>query len=142
MARQQRKQLVDKTVCNTTRNPCLFPEWKSHEHYQAGRIPRNTMGSQYLGNKQEMSVITGIKCLMSRIADMKREEILRQGELVAPDSLQPVPHATSAAVLLQMVAAGQVAEVLLQGVAAGAGQLDGIHHRDPPVFAGEFDDLQ
>lgn len=27
------------------------------------------MGSQYLGNKQEMSVITGIKRLMSRMAD-------------------------------------------------------------------------
>lgn len=57
------------------------------------------------------------------------------------ESLQSVPHAASPAVLLQMVALGQIAEVLLQGVAAGPGQFDGIHHRDAPVLAGELDDL-
>ena len=56
--------------------------------------------------------------------------------------LQPVPHAASAAVLLQVVALGQVAEVLLEGIAAGSGQLDGIHHRDAPVLSGELHDLQ
>ncbi len=44
--------------------------------------------------------------------------------------------------LLQMVALCQVVKVLLQGVTAGSGQFDGIHHRDVPVPAGEFRDLQ
>ena len=57
-------------------------------------------------------------------------------------SLQSIPHATPAAVLLQMVAFGQVAEVLLQGVPADPGQLDRIHHRDAPVLTGELHDLQ
>lgn len=57
-------------------------------------------------------------------------------------SLQPIPYAAPAAVLLQMVALGQVTEVLLQRVAVGSGQFDGIHHRDASVLAGEFHDLQ
>lgn len=57
-------------------------------------------------------------------------------------SLQSIPNATPAAVLLQMVAFGQVAEVLLQGVPADPGQLDRIHHRDAPVLTGELHDLQ
>ena len=55
---------------------------------------------------------------------------------------QAVPHAASAAVLLQMVAIRQVAEVLFEGIAAGSGQFDGIHHRDAPVLTGELHDLQ
>ena len=61
--------------------------------------------------------------------------------LVVPHSFQPVPHSASAAVLLQMVALGQVAEMLLEGVATGSSQFDGIHHRDAAVLSGEFHDL-
>ena len=76
---------------------------------------------------------------MSRAADAG--SIPKTGiELTA--LLQPVPHTASAAMLLKMVAFGQVAEVLLEGVAAGSGQFDGIHHRDAPVLSGEFHDLQ
>lgn len=57
-------------------------------------------------------------------------------------SLQSIPHATPAAVLLQMVAFGQVAEVLFQGVPAGSGQLDRLSHRDAPMLPGELHDLQ
>jgi hypothetical protein len=56
-------------------------------------------------------------------------------------SLQSIPHATPAAVLLQMVAFGQVAEVLFQGVPADPGQLDRFGHRDAPVLPGELHDL-
>lgn len=55
---------------------------------------------------------------------------------------QPVPHTTAAAVLLQMVALGQIAQMLFEGVAAGSGQFDGIHHRDAAMLPGEFHNLQ
>lgn len=57
-------------------------------------------------------------------------------------SLQSVPHTAPAAVLLRMVALGQGAKVLFQCGAAGAGQFDGIHHRDAPVLTGELHDPQ
>ena len=55
---------------------------------------------------------------------------------------KPVPHTTSAAVLLQMIALGEIAEMLLESIATGPSQFDGIHHRDAPVLPGEFHDLQ
>ena len=62
--------------------------------------------------------------------------------MAQPHSFQSVPHTTPAAVLLQMVAPGQVTEMLFEGVATGPGQFDRIHHRDAAMLASEFHDLQ
>lgn len=62
--------------------------------------------------------------------------------IVRPVSLQFIPNATSASILVQVTSFNQVPKVLFKRIAAGLGQFDGVTDSDAPVLAGEFHDLQ
>jgi hypothetical protein len=57
-------------------------------------------------------------------------------------SLQAIPDATTAAMLLKRATFDEGTKVLFERVAAAAGQADCVAHGDAAVFAGELDDLQ